>query len=43
MFETIKEKLNKKTLEVERGMKKNGAVVPPNPNSTLNSDTPRVQ
>lgn len=43
MFETVKEKLNKKTAEIEAEAKKNGGIVPPNPNSTLNSDTPQVQ
>ena len=43
MFEAVKEKLNKKTLEIEAETKKNGGIVPPNPNSTLNSDTPQVQ
>lgn len=43
MFEAVKEKLNKKALEVEAEAKKNGGTVPPNPNSTLNSDTPQVQ
>lgn len=43
MFEAVKEKMNKKTLEIETETKKNGGTVPPNPNSTLNSDTPQVQ
>lgn len=43
MFEAVKEKLNKKTAEIEEETRKNGGVVPPNPNSTLNSDTPQVQ
>ncbi|UPT71748.1 MAG: DUF4296 domain-containing protein [Flavobacterium sp. JAD_PAG50586_2] len=43
MFEAVKEKLNKKTLEIEAEVKKNGGTVPPVPNSTLNSDTPQVQ
>jgi hypothetical protein len=43
MFETVKEKLNKKTLEIEAEVKKNGGTVPPNPNSTLNVDTPQVK
>ena len=43
MFEKIKERLNKETLKIDVELKKNGQVVPPNPNSTLNSDTPQVQ
>lgn len=43
MFESVKEKLNKKTAEIEAEVKKNGGTVPPNPNSTVNSDTPQVQ
>ena len=43
MFEKIKERLNKETLKIDGELKKNGQVVPPNPNSTLNSDTPQVQ
>ena len=43
MFEKVKEKLNKETLKVDAKSKKNGQAVPPNPNSTLNSDTPQVQ
>lgn len=43
MFERVKEKLNKKTAEIEAGVKKNGGTVPQDPNSTLNSDTPQVQ
>ena len=43
MFEKIKERLNAETLKIDGELKKNGQVVPPNPNSTLNSDTPQVQ
>ena len=43
MFEKIKERLNTETLKIDSELKKNGQVVPPNPNSTLNSDTPQVQ
>ncbi len=43
MFEKVKEKLSAENLKVEAEMKKKGQPVPPNPNSTLNSDTPQVQ
>lgn len=43
MFEKVKERLSTATLKIDEKMKKNGQVVPPNPNSTLNSDTPQVQ
>ena len=43
MFEKVKEKLNSETLKNDAEMKKNGQGVQPNPNSTLNSDTPQVQ
>jgi hypothetical protein len=43
IVEKVKEKLSAETLKVEAEMKKNGQAVPPNPNSTLNSDTPQVQ
>ncbi|MDN3678162.1 DUF4296 domain-containing protein [Flavobacterium paronense] len=43
MFEKVKEKLNAETLKIDNQLKKNGQVVPPNPNSTINSDTPQVQ
>lgn len=43
MFEKVKEKLTAETIKVEAEMKKNGQAVQPNPNSTLNSDTPQVQ
>ena len=44
LFEKVKERLNKETLKIDGELKKNGqAVPPPNPNSTLNSDTPQVQ
>lgn len=43
MFEKVKEKLNAATLMIDTEMKKNGQTVPPNPNNTLNSDTPQVQ
>jgi hypothetical protein len=43
MFEKVKEKLSSETLKNDAEMMKNGQVVQPNPNSTLNSDTPQVQ
>ena len=43
MYEEIKERLNKETKKIEVDMKGRGAGVPPNPNSTKNSDVPRVQ
>ena len=43
MFEKIKERLNEQTLKIDSETKKNGQTVPPNPNSTSNSDTPQVQ
>ena len=43
MVEKIKEKLNVETLKTDANLKKNGQVVPVNPNSTSNSDTPQVQ
>ena len=43
MFEKIKERLNAQTLKIDSEMKKKGQVVPANPNSTSNSDTPQVQ
>ncbi|MCF6129255.1 DUF4296 domain-containing protein [Flavobacterium sp. AS60] len=43
MFERVKERLSAETVKVEADMKKNGQPVSPNPNSTLNSDTPQVQ
>lgn len=43
MFEKIKERLNAEMQKNDEELKKNGQVVPPNPNSTQNSDTPQVQ
>lgn len=43
MFERVKEKLNTAKQEVDTKLQQNGQQVPPNPNSTLNSDTPQVQ
>lgn len=43
MFERIKERLNAEMQKNDEELKKNGQVVPPNPNSTQNSDTPQVQ
>ena len=43
MFEKVKEKLNAETLKIDTELKKKGQTVPPNPNSTLNSDIPQVQ
>ena len=43
MFEKVKERLNAETSKIDEKMKKSGQQVPPNPNSTLNSDTPQVQ
>ena len=43
LFEKVKERLNKETLKMDGKLKKNGQAVPPNPNSTSNSDTPQVQ
>jgi len=43
MFEKVKEKLSSETLKNDAEMMKNGQVVQPNPNSTLNSETPQVQ
>lgn len=43
MFEKIKERLNKELQKNDQELLKNGQAVPPNPNSTQNSDTPQVQ
>jgi hypothetical protein len=43
MFEKVKEKLNAETLKIDTELKKKGQTVPPNTNSTLNSDIPQVQ
>ena len=43
MFEKVKERLSTEMLKIDAKVKKNGQAVPPNPNSTLNSDTPQVQ
>ena len=43
MFEKVKERLNAEISKIDEKMKKSGQQVPPNPNSTLNSDTPQVQ
>ncbi|MES2410734.1 MAG: DUF4296 domain-containing protein [Bacteroidota bacterium] len=43
MFEKVKERLNAETLKIDGELKENVQPVPPNPNSTLNSDTPQVQ
>lgn len=43
LFEKVKERLNKETLKMDGKLKKKGQAVPPNPNSTSNSDTPQVQ
>ena len=43
MFEKVKERLNAEMSKIYEKMKKSGQQVPPNPNSTLNSDTPQVQ
>ncbi len=43
MFEKIKERLNNETAKIDGQAKQTGQPVPPNPNSTENSDTPQVQ
>ena len=43
MFEKVKERLTAETLKIDEKMKKSGQQVPPNPNSTSNSDLPQVQ
>ena len=43
MFETIKERLNEETKKVDTAAKSNNTTVTPNPESTKDSDTPRVQ
>lgn len=43
MLDKVKEKLNNETVKIDGKIKKSGKTVPPNPNSTMNSDTPQVQ
>jgi DNA modification methylase len=43
MFEKIKERLNNEITKIDEELKKKGQAVPPNQNSTSNSDTPQVQ
>lgn len=43
MYDQVKERLDKKAVDIEREMNKKGDVVPANPNSTSNSDAPQIQ